>query len=185
MANPTRVEAIAETALQLIFHADNLTATKIQEISGDILALAKNFDTEITRVRAFKIDIHWKSRVINAPRAVENFKELLHDLTSGLRDKIIEIARPFVDFKEGLKLLSAPPADPGVSRLATAFTEVENFIAALNILVGDIGTAVKDASDLTQLFDRVLKDIEHLDDLFLPQGSARTKVTETYYKRNA
>jgi len=181
----SRAEAIAETALQLIFHADNLTAEKMDEISTDVLALAKNLDVEIDRVRNFKIDIHWKTRVINAPKAIEGFQDLFHRVTTGLRDKIIEIARPFNDFKATLHLLSTPPSDFGVSRLSLAFTEVENFIAALNILVGDVGQSIKDASELTDLFDRVLQDIQHLEDLFLPQSSHREKTTLTYFKRGS
>jgi hypothetical protein len=180
----TRVEAIAETALQLLFHADNLTASKIKEIASAVEQFATNIQTEIDRVRQFKIDVHWKSRVINPPKAIENFKEIIHELTIGLKAKLFDIAQPFKDFEEGLKLLSNLPADPGVARISTAFNEVENFIAALNTLVGDIATAIEAASDITQLFDRVLQDIEHLDDLFLPQTSVRKKVTETYFKRN-
>jgi transcription termination factor NusB len=187
MSGITKVEGIAETAFQLLFNADNLTAERIGGIRDNVLALAKNFDTEITRVRDFKIDIHWKSRVINVPSAIDKFKDLFHELTSGLRDKVIEIARPFETFVHDLKLLAAaeeiPDPQGGPSRIATAFSKLEEFITQLNILVGQIDTAIKDASDLTQLFDRVLKDIEHLDDLFLSQKSARTKQTVTYFKR--
>ena len=182
---PTRVEAIAETALQLLFHADNLTAGKFEEIASAIEKFAANLQTEVDRVRQFKIDIHWKSRVINVPKAVENFKEILHELTVGLKAKLFDIAAPFKDFKEGIHLLSNLPADPGVARISTAFNEVENFIAAVNTLVGDLSTAIQSASDITALFDRVLQDIEHLDDLFLSQKSARTKTTLTYFKRSA
>jgi len=181
--------AVAETALQFIFNADNLSEEKITAIAQHVKTLAKNLDTEITRVREFKIDIHWKSRVINVPKAILNFKDILHELTTGLRDKVIEIARPFVDFGRTIKLESFtedPLGGPAsVSKLATAFSKVEDFITNLNILVGDIDTAIVAASDLTHLFDRVLKDIEHLDDLFLSQDSKRTKQTLTYFKRSA
>jgi len=181
--------AVAETALQFIFNADNLSEEKISAIAEHVKTLAKNLDTEITRVREFKIDIHWKSRVINVPQAIDKFKDLIHELTTGLRDKVIEIARPFADFGRTVKLESFtedPLGGPAsVSKLATAFGKVEDFITNLNILVGDLDNAVVAASDLTQLFDRVLKDVEHLDDLFLQQKSKRKKATVTYFKRNA
>jgi methyl-accepting chemotaxis protein len=189
MAIKGGTQAIAETALQLLFNADNLTADKITQIRDEFLTLAKNLDKEITRVRDFKIDIHWNSRVINVTRAVQNFKDLIHDLTSGLRDKIIEIARPFQTFAHDIKLIgeTAGAADPlgGPSKIATAFSEVETFVTQLNILVGEIATAVQAVNDFTELFDRVILDIEHLEDLFLSQKSKRKKVTETYFKRNA
>src|SRR5258708_4190346 len=102
----SRAEAVAETALQFIFHADNLSESKISDMAEHVKTLAQNLDTEITRVRDFKIDIHWKSRVINVPKAIDNFKDLIHQLTSGLRDKVIEIGRPFVDFGRTIKLES-------------------------------------------------------------------------------
>ena len=181
----SRGEAIAETALQLIFHADNLTTDKISAIAADIRRLGASIKVETDRVKAFKIDVRWRSRVINVPIAVDNFKQLLSELTTGLREKLQTIERPFLDFKETVKLLAAPPSDPGVSKLASSFSEVENFIAALNVLVGDLATAIQDSLSLTALFDRVLQDIQHLDDLFLSQKSTRTKTTATYYKRNA
>ena len=181
--------AAAEAALQLLFNADNLTADKLTEIRDNFITLLKNLESEITRVQKFKVNIHWKSRVINVPIAIEKFKELIHDLTSGLRDKLIEIARPFQTFAHDIKLIAetaiAPDPLGGPSKIATAFSELETFVTQLNILVGQISTAVKDAEEFTALFDRVLQDVQHLDDLFLSQKSKRTKTTETYYKRNA
>jgi hypothetical protein len=171
-----RGEAIAETALQLLFHADNITIKKFDEISGDVVALAKNLDTEITRVKDFKVDIKWKTRVILVPKAIENFRTLLTDLTTGLRDKILTIAIPFRDFKAAIRLFGQLPQDPGVAQITRAFNELENFVAALNLLVGDVGTAIKNASEVVQLFDRLLQDIEHLDDLFLQQGNSRQRL---------
>ena len=189
---PSKAESAAEAALSLIFGSKNLTAEKFGEILADFKTLAKNFDTEITRLKDFKVDIHWKSRVILVPKAIDNFRTLIHDLTSGLRDKFIEIARPFNTFTHTLHLLSlAAGSDPlaggpgGPSKVVTAFGELQDFISGLDSMIGEFGTAIKDASDFVTLFDRVLQDIQHLDDLFLSQKSPRTKTTATYFKRNA
>ena len=181
----SRAEAIAETALQLIFHADNLTVSKISAIAKDIKRLGTSLQTEAKRVKDFKIDIHWKTRVINVRIAIVNFKDLIEQLTTGLKEKVTTIERPFADFAEVVKLQSAPPADPGVSRISTSFTELENYIAALNTLVGEVASALQSSLSLTELFDRIINDIEHLDDLFLSQKSKRTKATVTYFKRSA
>jgi hypothetical protein len=167
-----RASAIAETALQLIFHADNLTVEKITSIAKNIRRLATSFQVEARRVKNFKIDIKWKSRVINVPRAVDNFKSLIDELTHGIHDKILTLETPFLDFAAAVHL-APPPPDPGVSRIASSFTELENFITALNILVGDIDTAIENALALGALFDRVLQDIQHLEDLFLQQHNSR------------
>ena len=181
----SRGEAIAESFLQLIFHADNLTVERFDAIAKDVRRLGTELTVEAKRVKDFKIDIHWKSRVINVPIAIDNFKDLINDLTDGLKEKVHTIAVPFEDFRTVLKLGAAPPPDAGVSKLASSFTEVENFVAALNTLVGEVANALQASLSLTALFDRVIQDIQHLEDLFLSQKSKRTKVTETYFKRSA
>ena len=175
----------AEAALSLIFNADNLTADKISSIAQNIKRLGASLQVEAKRVQNFKVDVHWKSRVINVPEAIDKFKELIKDLTSGLKDKVLTIEKPFLTFAHDLKLIAETPPDPNISKIASSVSEVQLFVTQLNILVGQIDDALVDALSLTALFDRVLQDIEHLEDLFLSQKSKRTKQTLTYYKRSA
>ena len=175
----------AEAALSLIFNADNLTADKIGSIAQNVKRLGASLQVEAKRVQNFKIDVHWKSRVINPPKAVNHIKELIHDLTTGLKEKVLTIEQPFVTFAHDLKLIAQTPPDPNVSRISASVSEVQLFVTQLNILVGQIDDALAASLSLTALFDRVLQDIQHLEDLFLPQKSARTKETLTYYKRSA
>ena len=177
--------ALAEAALQVLFQADNLTLDRIEAIAKDVKRLGASLQTEAHRVKEFKIDVHWKSRVINVPIAVDNFKNLINDLSVGLKDKIKVIEQPFIDFVHDAKLLAETPVDPQVSRIAVGLSEVEHFVASLNKLVGEVAAALQSSLSLTSLFDRVIQDIQHLDDLFLPQKSKRTKTTLTYFKRSA
>ncbi len=181
----SKIESLAETAFQLIFSADNLTIDKITSIAQNVRRLAASLKLESNRIQKFKIDIHWKSRVINVPKAIDNFKSLIHDLTGGLHDKILEIAKPFETFRHDLALIAQTPPDPQLGKLVTSINAVETFVTQLDLLVGQVDTAIQDALSLTALFDRVLQDIEHLEDLFLAQGSRRTLVTAKYWKRNA
>jgi len=186
MATVAGAEKIAETALQLVFNAPNLSVAKIEEIGADLKTLIANIQHESDRVRSFKVDIHWKSRVIHVPRAITATKKLLRDLTIGVKEKIQGLTQPFENFRAqitGEQQLHEAGQSSG--KLAQAFQEVENFIAGLNFLIGEFGAAVKTAQNFTDLFDQVISEIEHLDTLFLPQNSARKKTTETYYKRNA
>ena len=173
----------AEAALSLIFGADNLTADRISSIAKNIKRLGASLQVETKRVKNFKIDIHWNSRVINVPKAIDHFKELIEDLTTGLKDKVQTIEAPFITFAHDLKLIAETPPDPQVSRIAASVSEVQLFVTQLNILVGEIDAALQDALSLTALFDRVIQDIQHLEDLFLSQKSARKKQTVTYFKR--
>ena len=177
--------ALAEAALQFLFQADNLTLDRIESIAKDVKRLGASLQTEAKRVQNFKIDVHWKSRVINVPIAVNNFKNLINDLSIGLKNKVQVIEQPFIDFVHDAKLLAETPIDPQVSRIAVGLSEVEHFVASLNKLVGEVAAALQSSLSLTALFDRVIQDIQHLDDLFLSQKSKRTKQTLTYYKRSA
>jgi hypothetical protein len=177
--------ALAEAALQFIFGADNLTADRVESIAQDLKRLGASLGVEAKRVQNFKIDVHWKSRVINVPKAIENFKQLIHDLTTGLKEKVQTIEQPFITFSHDLKLLAEAPPDLNVSALSRGIGEVQEFVTQLNILVGQVAAAIQSSLSLTELFDRVLQDLQHLEDLFLTQKSKRTTVTETYRKRNA
>ena len=177
--------ALAEAALQFLFQADNLTLDRIEAISKDVRRLGASLEAEAQRVKNFKIDVHWNSRVVNVPIAVNNFKELIHDLSIGLKEKVQIIEEPFISFVHDAKLIAEVPVDPQVSRIAVGLSEVEHFVASLNKLVGGIAAALQASLSLTSLFDRVIQDIQHLEDLFLSQKSKRTKTSLTYYKRSA
>jgi hypothetical protein len=124
-------------------------------------------------VQHFKIDVHWKSRVINVPKAVQQVKQLVYDLTTGLKEKVQTIEQPFVTFAHDLKLIAETPPDPNVSALARGINEVQTFVTQLNILVGQVAAAIQASLSLTELFDRVLQDLQHLEDLFLQQKNRR------------
>jgi len=174
---------LAEAALQLIFNADNLTAEKIESIAKDLKRLGASLQVEAKRVKNFKIDVHWKSRVINVPIAIDHIKDLVHDLTTGLKEKVQTIEQPFITFAHDLKLIGEEVPDPNITRFTHAIDQVQTFITQLNILVGEVADALQSSLSLTSLFDRVIDDIEHLEDIFLSQKSKREKTTLTYYKR--
>jgi hypothetical protein len=176
----------AEAALQLFFNADNLTVEKISGIAEKVKALAKNLQVESDRVRTFKVDIHWKSRVIHVPRAITATKKLLRDMTTGLKEKVKDLAAPFEEFAHNLKLESftEDPLGGGQTKIASAFDQLSHFITELNILVGAVDNGLDKAGELTDLFDQVINEIEHLDTFFLPQNSQRNKTTLTYFKRS-
>jgi methyl-accepting chemotaxis protein len=164
---------LAEAALQFLFGADNLTADRIESIAKDLKRLSASLQVEAKRVKNFKIDVHWKSRVINVPKTIQQVKELIHDLTTGLQEKVKTIEQPFITFAHDLKLIAETPPDPNVSALARGINEVQTFVTQLNILVGEVAAAIQSSLALTELFDRVLQDIQHLEDLFLSQKNPR------------
>jgi hypothetical protein len=177
----TKAEAVAETALQLLFHADNLTVASIENILTEIKALAFNLQLEMDRIRRFKIDVKWKTRVISVPRAVTATKLLFRNLTTGLKDKIDDIAKPFEDFAAiaRAELATSGFIDPiggqQESKIVSAFTKLEDFITSLNNLVGDVSKALQQAANFVDLFDQLLQEVEHLETFFLQQGNPRKR----------
>jgi methyl-accepting chemotaxis protein len=167
---------LAEAALRFLFGADNLTADRIEAIAQDLKRLGASLQVEAKRVQNFKVDIHWKSRVINVPKAVEQIKQLIHDLTTGFKEKVQTIEQPFVTFAHDLKLIAEAPPDLNVSALSRGINEVQTFVTQLNILVGQVAAAIQGSLALTELFDRVLQDLQHLEDLFLQQKNPRETV---------
>lgn len=175
---------LAEAALSFLFQADNLTVDRIEAIAADVRRLGASLQSEAKRVKNFKFDVHWKTRVINVPIAIDHFKSLIQDLTVGLKDKVQTIEQPFLDFVHDAKLATLTPTDPQVSTFARGFSELEHFVASLNKLVGDVAAALQASLSLTALFDRVINDLEHAEDLFLTQSTQRNKTTITYFKRS-
>jgi hypothetical protein len=168
--------AILGKLLGALFQTDQLTSQTVLSIEGHWQALIKNVGVEVKRVKNFKFDPKWSSRVINVPKAIEAIKSLIEDLTSGLADKVKTIAQPFINFKAEFEAFTAfanAPREPGESRILAGYQEIQQFINALNTLIGELDKAVESAGDLTELFDHVLNDLETLDDLFLQQGNSR------------
>jgi hypothetical protein len=184
-----KTEAIAEQALSLLFNTQNLTEEKFIGIAKKVGRIATEITVEVKKLKAFKIDIHWKSRVINVPIAIDKIKALIDDLTKGLIEKLKGIEQPFKSFVSSLHA-AKQEVDPlggpqSVSKIVTTFSKLQDFITSLDILAGDVDRALDDVIQLQALFERVVDDIEHLEDVFLPQKSRRSKVTLTYFKRSA
>lgn len=185
----SKTEAIAEQALSLLFNTQNLTEEKLTGIAKKVGRIATEITVEVKKVKAFKIDIHWRTRVINIPIAVQKIKDLIDNLTKGLIAKLKIIEQPFKDFVSSLHA-AKQEVDPlggpqSVSKIVTTFSKLQDFITNLDILAGSVDSALDEVIQLQQLFEQVLDDIQHLEDVFLSQKSRRTKKTVTYFKRNA
>jgi hypothetical protein len=52
-------------------------------------------------------------------------------------------------------------------------------------MIHQVRDALDEVQSFVELFDKLRENLESLDSIFLPQGSSKTTVTETYRKRNA
>jgi len=176
--------AAAEAALQIIFGQTKLTSSTIDLLGNAALAIFKNFEVESKRVADFKIDIHWKSRVINAPRAVQHFKDLWVKIDAFIKTKGQFLRKPFEDFVTAVNAIATTPPEPGVSKIVAGFAELQAFVFALDTLLTNLESTLKQIAEFQDLFDTILNDIETLDGVFLPQNTQRNKTTVTYFKRS-
>ena len=177
--------ALAQIA-GLLFQTDNLTAETIRDIAAEWEALIKNWRLEVSRVKNFKFNPHWKTRVINATQATEQIKDLIAQLTSGVADNLALIQQPFQNIHAELTALaelSRLPREPGESALLRGFQDLQAFVNALNTLLREVLDALRAAQRLRDLFDRLLSDAESLDDVFLPQSGRRKFITKKRFAR--
>jgi hypothetical protein len=142
---------------------------------GEILV--ENIRAEARKLKAFKSDPKWKTRVIVVPRAIEQ----THDLITSVTD---EIATAFHDFGNNVKNLFhdplGTPKEPGQkgAEIAGVLTKVQGAIRELDGLFIALG-------GLVSALRKVRDELETFDSLFLPQGSTKTTVDVKYRKRNA
>lgn len=170
------------------FSTENFAPEKFLEIQANFAQLIQTFETEFERVKDFKFDPKWKTRVINAPRVVISFENIVNVFVQALKDDYGTLAQPFIDFHDKLEGIAAQVAGiqaysgSRVSGLVSGLQASQIFISALNDLIGDFDTALTQV-DFADTIDTVLQNIEGLDALFLQQGNSRKTVTERSFVR--
>src|SRR5919109_2570681 len=136
MPSAESIAGAAETALQLFFNADNITVEKLQSISNNVRSIFHNFDVESKRIRNFKVNIKWKSRVISIPAAIKHGQEIWDTARGLIDDKGKTLVAPFTTFVHDLKLISESESVPdpmgGPSKFVSAFEKLHTFITQLN-----------------------------------------------------
>jgi len=159
----------------------NTIVDSVKSIEGSFKTIKSNFEEEVQNVKDFKFDPKWKTRVINVPKAIEAIQDLKVALFDDMKGRLQTIADPFHAFALLFKSESITAGDPAlaVSSLAKADAKLGEVVTLLT----EIDSALVEISDFQDLFDRLLNDLQTLDDLFLQQKNPRQYTTEHLRRR--
>lgn len=154
-----------------LFQAELDIKQNVEKLHRNFDELRTNIPKQVQRVKDFKFDPKWKSRVINVPIAIEQVKKLFEDVTQGWRERLDLLREPLHEFVLIFKAEQASAGDQnqavaGVTKAAVKLDEIATLIQQL-----------ADASDelikVDHIFDEVLDFFEKLDQIFLQQKNLR------------
>jgi hypothetical protein len=163
------------------FSTENFAPEKFIEIQQGFTDLIQSFEDEFQRVKDFNFDPSWKTRVINVPRVTQSFENIANVFVQGLTADFNTLRQPFVDFHDKLEGIAVQIAGiqayagGKVAGIVTGLQASQIFISALNDLIGELAASISEV-DFATTIDRVLKNLERLDALFLQQGNKRKRL---------
>ena len=177
----TLLYACAHFIFESFTHYDQVV-TDINDIVATWKATKLNLEREVTKIREFKFDPKWKTRVINVPIAATQIQELKALLFDDWKHRIDTLVEPVHELTLILKQESAPDVgDPQGAINALSKTSVK--LGHVVTMITQVKTALHTVSDFVDLFDRLREELEGLDSLFLQQGNTKKVVDEHYRKR--
>lgn len=155
-------------------HYDQVAADA-EDIAATVRRIITNIQAERDAIKRFKFSPHWKSRVISAPRVVENLQDLKGAVFDDLHDRLEKIYAPVHEFALIFKTEAIESGDP--QQAVSALSKAEVKLGHVVTMIHQVRDALHEIEDLTALFDRLRVDTESLDELFLPQTNPRKRVS--------
>ncbi len=170
-----------QTTIDTVTHVFE-TGTSIIE---DVIAISHEIEN-------FELRPHWKIRVISAPEALENIKELqrvptrlyiaIRDLVSRIKSSIGGFKTPLSEATEAAE--EASTLEGGLlrlfPRLASTLGRVVTRILALAGLilqaVTDVANTINDIKVIVGELKTVIESLNHMDAIFLQQNNSRKTV---------
>lgn len=149
--------------------------TGLDEVLNSIDAIAQDGETlvqhvaeEIQKIRNFKHDPKWKTRVVLVPQAIKRSKETVVTLAQELYDALHVLV-------SNLKALRAThlhgSEKAGVATVLGLVTKVREF-------VGLIDDTIKNLDQFVQALRKVTEELQTFDSIFLQQGNSRRRLTD-------
>jgi hypothetical protein len=152
----------------------------IEKILTDYQELRANLQVELKKLKHFSFDPKWKSRVINAPIAIDAMRDLAETVSQTLVDKVRAVIEPLHElvlvFKSEQASLQGPDSPSKIARAVS-------FLHSVETALQQTAQAFDAAKDLSEMFLSLTDTIEHLDTLFLQQGNSRKTLTEKSFVR--
>ncbi len=147
-------------------------SVQVENIITDIELLVEHVRKEVKDIQDFKVNPKFKTRVINAPKAMERTKELVTTVPESLRSA-------FVSLKSNLKAIVKPGIAQGIAQRGVLPGEAAGgraIFQALNkvkLLLGEFSLFVKSLDKFVEALRAITEELQTFDTIFLPQTNKR------------
>jgi len=154
--------------LARFFDAESSIVDNVTRIYDDFLAAKASITAGADRIKHFKFNPQWQTRVISIPAVIPRLQDLYQRIFLDFQTRLAAIEDPIHQFHLIFTTSSQGPQDQvsGLTKTAVKIDEIAT-------LVKQIANAMDQIKDLTALFDEVITDLETLDVIFLQQKNPR------------
>lgn len=158
-----------------LFQAELQVEDNVKKLHENFLKLKDNVPKQVQRVKDFKFDPKWRTRVINVTIAIEQMRSLVIEVATGWHDRIDAFRDPLHEFVLIFKAEAQSTTDPQqqVSAVSKAAVKVDEIAT----LIAQLAQASDTLVEIDKMFDDVLDFFEKLDQFFLQQKNKRKVVT--------
>ena len=148
----------------------------IDRIKGSLEHTEQSIKDGIDKIKNFEFDVHWKTRVINIPIAIDHFRKTYDLIFSDFKERMHTIYEPIHDF---VLIVEGEKTDVGDPNAPNALVRTSVKMHHVVVLISQLADALKEIEDYAEGFDRLITDIETLEDAFLQQSNPRKSFTKT------
>jgi hypothetical protein len=157
------------------FQAEVNISENITTIINSFTEGRRNIEDGVYRIKHFKFDPQWRTRVINVPAAADAVVALYEEVFGDFRERMQILVEPIHQLSLIFRAEKENP-DPLGGPSALARTSVK--IDEIATMISQLAEASKVALNFTQAFDDVIINLETLDVIFLQQGNKRKWVSD-------
>jgi hypothetical protein len=147
----------------------------VESLLHDLNILVFNIKTEVDKIRRFRHDPHWKSRVINVPDAIKKTKDLIVDVAHEIHEAFVSLQTNIkgiiAEYKATRHGTGGGHGEAGVAAIVTLLTAIKNFVV-------EVDNSIKAMNSFVDALRKITEELEGLDSLFLQQGNPRTLVAQ-------
>jgi hypothetical protein len=138
----------------------------IETLITDLEALYENIRAEVRKIKQFKSAPHWKNRVINAPAAIDQTRDLITDINDEVQGAFKSLVSNLRALKSGFQPPSPEGKGGGVLKILGILDKIRSFVT-------EIDQGVKALSGFVDALRRIQDELETFDSIFLQQGNTR------------
>jgi methyl-accepting chemotaxis protein len=142
----------------------------VDALIHDLAVLVFNIKKEIDKLKAFKFEPKWKTRVINVPAAIDKTRELVTSVADEIHTAFQTLHGNLQSIITARQRHKAEGGDTGVAGILSLMTEIRNFVR-------ETDNAIKSLDSFVNAIREITDELEGLDTLFLQQGNPRQRVT--------